>query len=189
MVTGIPGKTGIIYTLDLKTGEFLWARPTVMQNVVEKIDGATGKVTVNPATVMNKDGDSVFVCPTASGGKDFQAGAYSPRTNIMYYGLANLCMQVTSVNNTSAYQFNSRSSIAPGTQNVGTLFAVSAGNGQDGLETRPTRGHDVIAGHGGRGGFHRRRERSLPGVQRSDRRGVVGWLWATRSAAIRSRIR
>lgn len=130
VVTGIPGKTGIIYTLDLKTGEFLWARPTVMQNVVEKIDGATGKVTVNPKTLMEKDGDSVFVCPTASGGKDFQAGAYSPKTNIMYYGLANLCMQVTSVNNTSAYQFNSRASIAPGTENVGTLFAVSAETGK-----------------------------------------------------------
>ncbi len=41
---GIPGKTGIVYTLDRETGEFLWARPTVMQNVVKNIDGATGKV-------------------------------------------------------------------------------------------------------------------------------------------------
>ena len=33
VVTGIPGKTGIVYTLDRQTGEFLWARPTVAQNV------------------------------------------------------------------------------------------------------------------------------------------------------------
>ena len=33
MITGIPGKTGIVYTLDRQTGEFLWARPTVLQNV------------------------------------------------------------------------------------------------------------------------------------------------------------
>ena len=44
VITGIPGKTGIVYTLDRQTGEFLWARPTVFQNVVKNIDGATGKV-------------------------------------------------------------------------------------------------------------------------------------------------
>jgi alcohol dehydrogenase (cytochrome c) len=42
VITGIPGKTGIVYTLDRKTGEFLWATPTVFQNVISKIDGATG---------------------------------------------------------------------------------------------------------------------------------------------------
>ena len=51
VITGIPGKTGIVYTLDRRTGEFLWGRPTVMQNVVSNIDGATGKVTVNPETI------------------------------------------------------------------------------------------------------------------------------------------
>ena len=29
VITGIPGKTGVVYTLDRATGEFLWARPTV----------------------------------------------------------------------------------------------------------------------------------------------------------------
>ena len=47
VLTGIPGKTGIVYTLDRQTGEFLWARPTVSQTVVRRIDGATGEVTVN----------------------------------------------------------------------------------------------------------------------------------------------
>lgn len=32
---------------------------------------------------------------TFSGGKDFQAGAYSPMTNAMYYGLQNLGAPVT----------------------------------------------------------------------------------------------
>src|SRR6478609_11669441 len=86
VVSGVPGKTGIVYTLDRATGEFLWARPTVMQNVVSKIDGATGKVTVNPETLFTADGQTKRVCPSANGGKDFQAGAYSPLTNAMYYG-------------------------------------------------------------------------------------------------------
>ena len=29
VMTGIPGKTGLVYTLDRETGEFLWAKPTV----------------------------------------------------------------------------------------------------------------------------------------------------------------
>ncbi len=52
VITGIPGKTGIVYTLDRQTGEFLWARPTVRQNVLSKIDGATGGVTVNPEAIF-----------------------------------------------------------------------------------------------------------------------------------------
>ena len=130
VITGIPGKTGIVYTLDLKTGEFLWARPTTFQNVVQKIDGATGKVTVNPETVFTKAGETRFVCPTANGGKGFQAGAYSPRTNIMYYGLQNTCNDLTSVDNTSAYGINGRASISPGTDKVGTLFAISVETGK-----------------------------------------------------------
>ena len=47
VITGIPGKTGIVYTLDRQTGEFLWAVPTVGQNVISSIDGATGVVTEN----------------------------------------------------------------------------------------------------------------------------------------------
>ncbi len=130
VITGVPGKTGIVYTLDLKTGEFLWARPTVLQNVVQRIDGATGKVTVNPATIFDKAGDVRFVCPTVNGGKGFQAGAYSPRTNIMYYGLQNTCSTSTAVDDNSAYGVNARPQIATGTDKVGTLFAISVETGK-----------------------------------------------------------
>ena len=131
VITGIPGKTGIVYTLDRQTGEFLWARPTVTQNVVSRIDGATGAVTVNPETTFTEAGQTRFVCPTPNGGKDFQAGAYSPLTNTMYYGLQNTCMDATAINNpNSAYSFNSRAKITPGTENVGTIYAVSAETGK-----------------------------------------------------------
>ena len=52
VMTGIPGKTGIVYTLDRETGEFLWATGTVAQNVVSHIDGATGVVTENAEVVF-----------------------------------------------------------------------------------------------------------------------------------------
>ena len=131
VITGIPGKTGIVYTLDRATGEFLWARPTVMQNVISKIDGATGKVTVNPESVFTADEQTHLICPSANGGKDFPAGAYSPVTNAMYYGLQNLCFDVTtSKNHSTAYAFDSKGRISPGTQNAGTIFAISAETGK-----------------------------------------------------------
>jgi PQQ-dependent dehydrogenase (methanol/ethanol family) len=131
VITGIPGKTGIVYTLDRQTGEFLWARPTVTQNVVSKIDPATGAVTVNPETTFTEAGQKRFVCPTPNGGKDFQAGAYSPVTNAMYYGLQNTCMDMTAINNpNTAYSFNSRAEVTPGTNNIGTIYAISAETGR-----------------------------------------------------------
>src|SRR5207249_10185815 len=98
--TGIPGKTGIVYTLHRQTGEFLWAKPTVMQNVVAGIDGATGRVRTNPESLFSAVGDRRFICPTVNGGKNFQAGAYSPLTNTMYYALQNACAMVTAIENT-----------------------------------------------------------------------------------------
>ena len=77
VVTGIPGKTGVVYTLDRETGEFLWATPTVAQNVISDIDGATGAVTENPELIFTDLGQEVLLCPSWSGGKNWPAGAYS----------------------------------------------------------------------------------------------------------------
>jgi alcohol dehydrogenase (cytochrome c) len=134
VITGIPGKTGVVYTLDRRTGEFLWARPTSPQNVVGKIDGATGVVTVNPETLFTAVGQERMVCPGMNGGKNFQAGAYSPQTNAMYYGLQNLCMTATAVidkpDPTNVYGISSKPLMAPGTNNVGSIWAVSAETGR-----------------------------------------------------------
>ena len=51
VMTGIPGKTGLVYTLDRETGEFLWATPTIAQNVISDINGATGEVTENSEVI------------------------------------------------------------------------------------------------------------------------------------------
>ena len=134
VLTGIPGKTGIVYTLDRRTGEFLWARPTIFQNVVEKIDGATGKVVQTEATQFHAKGDKALVCPNANGGKNWPAGAYSPLTKTMYFPLQNTCAQVEvniqSRQERSAYGFRSSGEIAPGTWNVGAIHAISTVTGR-----------------------------------------------------------
>ena len=56
VVTGVPGKTGLVYTLDRETGEFLWARPTVPQNVIERIDGETGGRGREPGSRVHRAG-------------------------------------------------------------------------------------------------------------------------------------
>ena len=132
VVTGIPGKTGVVYTLDRQTGEFLWATPTVTQNVINDIDGATGAVSVNGELVFSSLGQEVFTCPTWNGGKDWEAGAYSPLTNMMYMPLRNACarMLATQAAGTSHYALAVRNQIAPGTDQVGTVRAISAETGK-----------------------------------------------------------
>ena len=137
VVTGIPGKTGIVYTLDRETGEFLWATPTIVQNVISGIDGATGAVTENAELVFTAAGQTVLACPHASGGKDWEAGAYSPLTNMMYMPLRNVCARMRAMAEPDEqdearrlYAIAWRAEIAPGTDQVGSVQAISAETGR-----------------------------------------------------------
>ena len=135
VITGIPGKTGVVYTLDRATGEFLWATPTITQNVISSIDGATGAVSENPELVFTSIGQEVLTCPHASGGKDWEAGAYSPLTNTMYMPLRNVCARMLATapgdeETSRLYAIAWRSQIAPGTDQVGTVQAISVETGE-----------------------------------------------------------
>ncbi len=134
VVTGIPGKTGVVYTLDRVTGEFLWATPTITQNVIADIDGATGAVTESAELVFTGRGQQVLACPTYNGGKDWEAGAYSPLTNLMYFPLRNTCARMMVVESAETlalelYSLAVRNEIAPGTDQVGAVHAISAETG------------------------------------------------------------
>ena len=134
----------MVYTLDRETGEFLWATPTVTQNVISSIDGATGVVTENAEVVFTGEGQEVLVCPTWLGGKDWEAGAYSPLTNTMYFPLRNACarMMATPVRDTpprpgadpelgaKLYSLAVRNQFAPGTDQLGTVRAISVETGE-----------------------------------------------------------
>ena len=133
VVTGIPGKTGVVYTLDRETGEFLWAMPTVTQNVITDINGATGAVTENSEVVFTGVGQDVLACPSMLGGKDWEVGAYSPLTNTMYFPLRNVCARIMALaddGGKSLYRLQFRGQLAPGTDQVGTVQAISAETGQ-----------------------------------------------------------
>ncbi len=88
------GKLGIIESLDRTTGEWLWAKETVPQNVVSSIDPVTGEKTINPEA-MPHIGQTTFNCPADPGGKAWQATSYSPRTQALYLPTVEFCSNTT----------------------------------------------------------------------------------------------
>jgi alcohol dehydrogenase (cytochrome c) len=134
VLTGVPGKTGIVYTLDRRTGEFLWARPTIHQNVIQSIDGRTGKVTGNPKVVFTKFGEAKTVCPSAAGGANYPSPAYSPLTKTMYLPMQNTCFDITALPpgpDAGTYAFAATHTIAPGAGgNLGSIHAVDTVTGK-----------------------------------------------------------
>ena len=190
VVTGVPGKTGLVYTLDRETGEFLWATPTVAQNVISDIDGVTGAVTENAEVIFTALGQEVLACPTWAGGKDWEAGAYSPLTNTMYMPLRNTCARMLATDNVRSararaltaggqggleiYALAARHQLTPGTDYLGHHPCGVGGNGRNRLGARAAGRHDAADGHRRRADLRRRRQRPVQGPRPGDGRGPVG---------------
>lgn len=135
VVTGVPGKTGVIYTLDRETGRFLWARPTVSQNLVSEIDGTTGHVTVNPETIPTEYGTNIEICPAPTGGANYYAPAYSPLTQTMYFPLTNTCAEMSALDpaegDTGVYGIATRAYANPEAEGmIGAIHAMNAVTGR-----------------------------------------------------------
>ncbi len=134
VITGVPGKTGLVYTIDRETGQFLWARPTVEQNVITRVNTESGAGVVNEEKLFTGPNQEMLVCPSLTGGKNYHAGAYSPDTKLMYMPLQNICMTSTSTaarpSLDELYAIRTRDQIAPGEQNVGTIEAINVETGR-----------------------------------------------------------
>ena len=165
VMTGIPGKTGVVYTLDRATGEFLWATPTVAQNVINHIDGATGVVSENPEVVFGAIGQEVFTCPSAMGGKDWEAGAYSPRTNRIVHAAPECLFENGATRRWGSVALQPQHAARVGARHRSAWHGVGhlRRDRPDDVDLRAARGHDVARGHRWRTGVCRRRERSVFG--------------------------
>jgi PQQ-dependent dehydrogenase (methanol/ethanol family) len=114
-----PDRNGYLYVVDRTNGEILSAEPYGFVNSTNGIDLKTGRPIVNPAkeTVL---GTIVHdICPTASGAKDWNPSAYSPRTGLMYIPHENLCMDWQNV----------QANYIAGTPYVGANVIMKAGPG------------------------------------------------------------
>ncbi len=138
VITGVPGKTGLIWTLDAATGKFLWARPTVYQNIMTGLDLRTGRPIIDESTTPQSVENAAFACPHLLGGKNQPSGAYSPDTNAMYMPLNNACMDIAmsveEAGPSDGYDVRVTVRHLPGvdpdTADVGRLEATSASSGE-----------------------------------------------------------
>ena len=88
------GKLGIIEALDRVNGQWLWAKETVPQNVVEGIDPKTGAKKISAAAVPHI-GQTTVNCPADPGSRGWPATAYSPKTQLLYLPLNEFCSKTT----------------------------------------------------------------------------------------------
>ncbi|HXV01144.1 MAG TPA: PQQ-dependent dehydrogenase, methanol/ethanol family [Caulobacteraceae bacterium] len=114
-----PERNGYVYVLDRTTGEVLSAKPFVFINSSRGVDLKTGELLMNPAKKVGTDKTTYDICPTASGAKDWEPSAYSPRTGLLYIPHANLCMDEHGVS----------VSYIPGTPYVGADLRQKEGRG------------------------------------------------------------
>ena len=155
-LTGVPCKTSIMWSFDAAKGDFLWAKPTVFQNLVNAID-EKGKVTVNPDQIMTDMHKVYHQCPTHSGGRDWPYSAYSPDANVLYVQLQNLCtdyrVRYENIPSKPHDQYNTvgKPLVADGSTNVGRLDAISVETGKTlwSWETPASNYSSVLATAGG----------------------------------------
>jgi len=87
------GKTGILWKLDRKTGEFIGAKETLFQNIFT-IDHQTGKLTYRPDILEQEIGKWTPSCPSTEGGHNWQAMSYDPGTARLIIPLSQSCMEM-----------------------------------------------------------------------------------------------
>ncbi|RUX45585.1 PQQ-dependent dehydrogenase, methanol/ethanol family, partial [Mesorhizobium sp. M7A.F.Ca.US.014.04.1.1] len=87
-----PERNGYLYILDRTTGEVLSATAYGPVNSSKGVDLKTGRLIANPDKRTGTGKVVRDICPTASGLKDWQPSAFSPRTGLLYIPHNNLCM-------------------------------------------------------------------------------------------------
>ena len=92
LVTG--GKLALFDAVDRADGRFVFSRDAGLQNIVVAVDPKTGEKTINPALAPVL-GEKKFVCPGASGHRNWQATSYNPDTHILYVPMFEACADFT----------------------------------------------------------------------------------------------
>ncbi|MBV8564834.1 MAG: methanol/ethanol family PQQ-dependent dehydrogenase [Methylobacteriaceae bacterium] len=87
-----PDRNGYLYMIDRVTGEVIAADAYGYVNSITGIDLKTGRPTINPDKATKLGAVVRDICPTASGAKDWEPSAFSPRTGFLYIPHENLCM-------------------------------------------------------------------------------------------------
>lgn len=89
------GKSGILWKLDRRTGEFLGLQQTVFQNVFSEVNLETGDVRYRDDIRNMQVGEWLSVCPSTAGGHNWQASAYHPPSRQLVIPLSQSCMEMS----------------------------------------------------------------------------------------------
>ena len=89
------GKSGILWKLDRRTGEFQGLAQTVFQNVFSEVNLETGDVRYREDIRNMKIGEWLSVCPSTAGGHNWQSSTYHPPTRQLVIPLSQSCMEIS----------------------------------------------------------------------------------------------
>lgn len=89
------GKSGILWKLNRRTGEFQGLQQTVFQNVFSEINLETGQVRYREDIRNMQVGEWLSVCPSTAGGHNWQATAYHPPSQQLVIPLSQSCMEMS----------------------------------------------------------------------------------------------
>ncbi|MEE8292633.1 MAG: PQQ-binding-like beta-propeller repeat protein [Candidatus Tectomicrobia bacterium] len=132
----VVGKLGIIEAVDRTTGEWLWAKETVYQNVVASIDATTGKKTMNPEAIPHI-GQTTINCPADPGARSWASTAYNPVNQTLYLPMQEFCSDTTPepLEAGEIYTGRGRATfkrrLVPGKNNAGRVDAVRLSDRQE----------------------------------------------------------
>ncbi len=89
------GKSGILWKLNRRTGEFEGLRETVFQNVFSEVNLETGQVRYREDIQNMQIGEWLSVCPSTAGGHNWQSSSYHPPTQQLIIPLSQSCMDMS----------------------------------------------------------------------------------------------
>lgn len=121
------GKMALYDIVDAETGEYLESFDLGLQNVVTAVDPVTGDKTINPDSVPNLESNHL-VCPYFLGGRNWQAGAYNPDTQMLYLPVLEMCMMAGKMADGTLLTTGIESSAAPREDSDGQFGRLQAIN-------------------------------------------------------------
>jgi alcohol dehydrogenase (cytochrome c) len=89
------GKSGILWKLDRRTGEFQGLKETTYQNVFSEINLETGDVRYREDIRNMQIGEWLSVCPSTAGGHNWQSTGYHPPSRNLVIPLSQSCMEMS----------------------------------------------------------------------------------------------
>lgn len=89
------GKSGILWKLDRRSGEFQGLKETIYQNVFSDINLETGEVRYREDIRNMQVGEWLSVCPSTAGGHNWQSTGYHPPTRNLVIPLSQSCMEMS----------------------------------------------------------------------------------------------